>query len=96
MGPTDTRMTKERVASVIRDLSSFMPEGTSVALGEFSQKVGISYQSVKVLAASGNGEDRVVATGVRAVVAAFRNAGAPTVATRTVGGQEVRVLLDIV
>ncbi len=93
--PTDTRMTKERVAAVVRDLSSFMPEGTSLTLGVFTKKDGISYQSVKVLAASGNGDDRVVATGVREVVAAFRNAGVPSVSTRMPGGQEVRVLLDI-
>lgn len=87
-------MTKARVAMFVKDLAKDMPEGTSIALGESVSKDGIGYQLVQVLASSGNGGDPVVTAGVRRVVAAFRNAGSSTIATRTPGGQEVRVLLD--
>ena len=88
-------MNKAKIEMYVRDLGKLMPEGTSIALGETTKsKDGISYQSVKVLAASGNGADPVVNAGVRQVVAAFRDAGSASIVTRTPGGQEVRVMLD--
>lgn len=96
MTPTDTRMTKERVEAFVRDLTGHMPEGTTISLGDPGHQDGIMFQAVKVFAGDGNGADPVVVTGVRRVVNAFRDAGGSTVTTRVPGGQEIKVLLDII